>query len=242
MTVALDVTALGTILSIWAHPDDETYLSGATMAAAAAAGQRVVCVSMTAGERGTPDPERWPPPRLAARRRLEHDAAMAVLGVTEHEVFDLGDGCLADRDADGIPLVARLIDEVRPDTILTFGPDGMTFHPDHVAVSRWVTAAWAERGCGSRLLQAAMTVDHHARFADLYEELGVFMADERPEPVDSPAFHLVPVGADLDRKLTALAAMASQTAAFIAMVGEEPYGEVVAEECFVEAGGRSRPG
>src|SRR3546814_10600343 len=40
--VETQVAALGTILSIWAHPDDEPYLAGATMAAARALGQRVV--------------------------------------------------------------------------------------------------------------------------------------------------------------------------------------------------------
>ena len=47
---------LGTILGIWAHPDDEAYLSGGLMALASAAGSRVVCVTATRGELGTPDP------------------------------------------------------------------------------------------------------------------------------------------------------------------------------------------
>ena len=65
----LTPASLGTILSIWAHPDDETYLAGGLMAAAADAGQRVVCVSATAGEQGTSDPRTWPPERLGAARR-----------------------------------------------------------------------------------------------------------------------------------------------------------------------------
>src|SRR3546814_13199435 len=81
--VETQVAALGTILSIWAHPDDETYLAGATMAAARALGQRVVCASATAGEHGTDDPLGWPPERLGAVRRWEAAAAMAVLGVHE---------------------------------------------------------------------------------------------------------------------------------------------------------------
>ena len=70
-----------TMLSIWAHPDDETFLAAGIMAAAVDRGDRVVCVSATAGERGTPDPEAWPPARLGALRRREAAAAMAVLGV-----------------------------------------------------------------------------------------------------------------------------------------------------------------
>ena len=242
MTGRLGTGELGTILSLWAHPDDETYLAGATMAAAAEAGQRVVCVSLTAGERGTPDPDRWPPARLAPRRRFEHDAAMTILGVTEHAVLDLGDGCLSELGAEGSRVVGGLIDDVQPDTILTFGPDGMTFHPDHMAVSTWVTGAWIERGRAARLLHAGVSEDHHARFLARYEEWGVFMADERPAPVEDPAVLLRAEGADLDRKVTALAAMASQTAAAIAQLGEDLFAEMIAEECFVEAGGRSLPG
>ena len=80
------IAELGTILSIWAHPDDETYLAGGVMAAARDNGQRVVCVSLTAGELGTSEPERWPPDRLGRLRRWEAAAAMAVLGVDDHRL------------------------------------------------------------------------------------------------------------------------------------------------------------
>ena len=59
------VTDLGTILGVWAHPDDEAYLSGGLMAMARDAGARVVCVTATRGELGTPDPRTWPPDQLA---------------------------------------------------------------------------------------------------------------------------------------------------------------------------------
>ena len=52
---------LGTVLSVWAHPDDETYLCGGLMADAVRRGNRVVCVTATRGELGSPDEERWPP-------------------------------------------------------------------------------------------------------------------------------------------------------------------------------------
>ena len=146
--------ALGTILSVWAHPDDETYLAAGIMAAARDAGQRVACVSATAGENGTDDPETWPPDRLGRVRRWETAAAMAVLGVREHQVSGLPDGGLDDHEEEGLVWVGRLLDDVQPDTILTFGPDGMTYHPDHIAVHRWVTPRGATVvvvvGCSTR--------------------------------------------------------------------------------------------
>jgi hypothetical protein len=63
-----DIRELGTIMSIWAHPDDEAYLCGGIMAQATAAGSRVVCVTATRGELGVTDPAQWPPEQLAAIR------------------------------------------------------------------------------------------------------------------------------------------------------------------------------
>lgn len=232
------VTDLGTILSIWAHPDDETYLAGGVMAAAAANGQRVVCVSLTAGERGTADPEHWPPDRLGHVRRLEAAVAMAVLGVPEHHVFGLPDGDLPRREEDGRKLVAQLLDAVRPDTILTFGPDGATFHPDHLAVHRWVGDAWRARSTPARLLHATSTTDHLGRFGGLYHELGVYMDERRPTgvPSDRLAVRLRLAGDALDRKIAALRAMATQTAALVDAVGIDVYAALICEEAFVDAG------
>ena len=229
--------ALGTILSVWAHPDDETYLAAGVMAAARDAGQRVVCATATAGEQGTDDPGTWPPSRLGPVRRWEAAAAMAVLGVAEHHVLGLPDGGLADLDDLGVDLVGRLIDEVRPDTILTFGADGITFHPDHVAVHRWVTTAWDQCGRDARLLYATESTHHLDRFRDLYERWGVYMTHERPVgvPEHELTVHLELAGPALDRKLTALRAMATQTGDAVALMGEALYAEQAATECFVDA-------
>jgi LmbE family N-acetylglucosaminyl deacetylase len=231
------VTTLGTILSVWAHPDDETYLSAGIMSAARDLGQRVVCASATAGELGTADPDTWPPSRLGQVRRWEASAAMAVLGVGEHHILGLPDGRLPDHHDDGVAWAGRLIDDVAPDTILTFGPDGITFHSDHIAVHRWVTEAWHERGCPGRLLYASTTDEHLRRFGELYERWNVYMTDQRPLGirVADLALHVRLDGAFLDRKLTALRAMATQTSEMVALLGETTYGQQVAEETFVDA-------
>ena len=235
---SLDVDRLGTVLSVWAHPDDETYLAGGLMAACAAAGQRVVCVSATAGEHGTPDPVAWPPERLARLRRWESAAAMAVLGVDDHRVLGFGDGTLATIDPSvGISAIKELIDEIHPDTILTFGPDGMTFHPDHIAIGAWTTSAWESAGRAGRLLYAVTTHAHQAAFGAIYEEWGIYMTDERPlgHAAAELAVHHVLHGERLDQKLAALAAMASQTANVIATLDPAVWRDANCEECFVDA-------
>jgi LmbE family N-acetylglucosaminyl deacetylase len=233
---------LGTILSVWAHPDDETYLAGGVMAAAADRGQRVVCVSMTAGEHGTSDPRTWPPARLGRVRRLEAAAAMAVLGVEEHCVVGLPDGALAEHDEAGRRVVGDLLDRIDPDTVLTFGAEGMTFHPDHLAVHRWVTEAWERRGRRQRLLHATPTVEYLARFGRHYEAAGAYMTDERPTgvPESTLAVHLRLDGETLDRKVAALRAMWTQTAPLLGCLKPAVYEALVAEEWFVDAAG-SRP-
>ncbi len=147
----LRTTDLGTILGVWAHPDDEAYLSAGLMARAREWGQRVVVVTATRGERGTSDPLRWPPRRLARVRQAELGASLAALGVSEHRFLDYVDGTLAAQDnVVGVRRIAAIMAEVVPDTIVTFGPDGLTGHSDHRRISTWTMLARmlsARRGC-----------------------------------------------------------------------------------------------
>jgi LmbE family N-acetylglucosaminyl deacetylase len=230
------VAALGTILSVWAHPDDETYLAGGIMAAATENGQRVVCVSATAGELGTPDPQTWPPERMGRLRRWEAAGSMAILGVSDHRFLDLPDGGLAALDPSGpVARIASLLEEVRPDTVLTFAPHGTTFHPDHQAVSAWTTQAWREAGSPGRLLHQALSEEDLARWGPMFEQWNVYMTDERPEavPASRLALDVRLDGAVLDQKVAALCAMYSQTGPSLAMIGEDVFRQITATETYV---------
>lgn len=236
--MSLDVADLGTVLSIWAHPDDETYLAGGLMAMARDLGLPVVCVSATAGEHGTDDPETWPPERLGRLRRDEAAAAMGILGVEDHRWLEWPDGGLADLDAEAaISRIGNLLDGVAPDTVLTFGADGMTFHPDHVTMHELVTQAWRRGDRSSRLLYATSEQEHRRRFAERLEEWGVYMTDERPQPFAAHelAVHLVLDDDAMDRKLAALRAMPSQTAPAMALLSPSDYRELNRVESFVAA-------
>src|SRR3954465_5623052 len=157
---------LGTVLSVWAHPDDETYLCGGLMADAVRQGNRVVCVTATRGELGSPDEERWPPGApLAAVRPEELMAALAELGVTEHIWLDYPDGGCLDADFDeAVRRLRAIVEDVNPDTVLTFGPDGLTGHDDHITVGRW--AVEAARGSGASVHVAVNTEDWLAEFEE----------------------------------------------------------------------------
>src|SRR6478609_2030889 len=57
----LEPIDLGTLLGVWAHPDDEAYMTAGLMSMARSAGHRVVVATATKGEAGTDDPRAWPP-------------------------------------------------------------------------------------------------------------------------------------------------------------------------------------
>lgn len=226
------------ILGVWAHPDDETFLSAAVMAAAVAEGAVVACVTATRGEQGSTDPDRWPAgPVLAAVRSAEMAAALGALGVTDHEWLDYPDGGCADVDpAQAVERVAAAIQRADPEVVLTFGPDGMTGHPDHRAVSGWVSAALARTGGRARLLHAIHTTEWMAAYRSIVDELDVFMGFEPPTvPVSAADVYLAAEGSLLDVKLAALYAQTSQTAVLLEHLGDDLARQVLAEEAFVEA-------
>jgi LmbE family N-acetylglucosaminyl deacetylase len=229
------VAQLGDLLTIWAHPDDETYLAGGLMAAAITAGARVTCVVATNGERGGPPDQQA---ELSWRREDELLDALSALGVRDLVLLRQPDGGCSALDPSGpVATIAGLIDDHAPDTVVTFGPDGLTGHGDHRAVSAWVSAALTRRGTTRpRLLQAAITPTMASHGADIHARFTIY---EPGLPVTHTqadlAVHLNLNGGLLDTKIQALRAHASQTSVLEAAVGPDTYREWVATECFVDA-------
>ncbi len=228
------IAGLGRIVTVWAHPDDESYLVGGVMAIARWLGQPVTCITATHGDFAETEHAR----RLAGQtRRAELDTALDLLGVDDRVLLDLGDGrCQAADHRRVIDTLAAVIADRKPDTVITFGPDGWTGHADHRAVSCWTTAAAALAAPGARLLFATATPAIHAEEGDINDRFSVFdpglplLHDEQRLAValrlDEPW---------LDRKLAALRAHASQTAPLIDAIGVDRYRRYVSTECFVDA-------
>jgi LmbE family N-acetylglucosaminyl deacetylase len=165
-----------TILGIWAHPDDEVFVSGGLMADAVQRGERVACIHMTRGEAGLSFRRPCPPEILARIRENELEAALARLGVEAPRFFGYPDGYLADVHSE--EAIARINDalvEMEPDVIVTFGPDGFTGHPDHQALSAWVTAALSMWNMpGARLYHASVSGDWLDSFVPALNEFNFF--------------------------------------------------------------------
>lgn len=229
-------TALGTVLGVWAHPDDEAYLMAGTALRALQNGCVVACLTATAGEAGvSADEGRWPRRELSAIRRAELSASLAAIGVADHACLDLPDGGLSTVDQTrAVDRVAAVVDRIQPDTVLTFGSDGITGHPDHVTVGGWaLTAARSVLGDRCRVLAATKTPEWLARFASLNEGI---LADPPPcTPPERLALHVELSEAEVDAKLRALLAQPSQTSGLIDAMGEDTYRTWLAEESWVES-------
>ena len=222
------------LLGVWAHPDDETYLSAALMRRVVAAGGHVTVVSATRGERGGDAAVAGP--RLAARREHELLAAMAELGVTDVRVLGHPDGSCAARDPEhAADEVTAILRDVRPDVVVTFGPDGITGHPDHVAVGWWTTLAVRRLAESPQLLYATMVRDFVDRHRRRYPELPLTVEGD-PVAVDatSLALRIVPSPDERRRKRAALTAHRSQTEPLISLVGHDRLHDWWIDETFRE--------
>ena len=229
----------GTILGVWGHPDDEAYLSAGLMARAVDAGCRVVCVTATRGEAGFPADDRRSVAERKALRERELANCMAVLGVREHHYLGFPDGgCGGVPDDEAVAAIAALIDEVQPDTVLTFGPDGGTGHQDHIAACRWTTMAFDRAAtAGSRLLYSTKTQQWDDRFLAGVDRSTIMMLDELEAETVDPNELAIWYSCDeakLARKVAALRAQVSQVEPLIELVGLEFFRELVREEFYRE--------
>ncbi len=138
-----------TLMTVHAHPDDETIGTGGTMARAVREGRRVVLITCTRGEMGeivvpdldTPDNHR----RLGELRAVELERAMGALGVTEWDNLGYRDSdmmgragnqdprCFWQADIDeAIGRATWMVRRYRPDVMTTYNDFGGYGHPDHI--------------------------------------------------------------------------------------------------------------
>ncbi len=132
------------LLAVLAHPDDEAYRPGGTLALLARRGVRVHLLTATRGQAGScGDPPLCAPDELPAVRERELRCACAVLGIEPPRLLDYEDGHLSQADPEEIiAQILGIVDEVRPQVMLTFGPDGLSSHPDHIAIGQCAAEAF----------------------------------------------------------------------------------------------------
>ncbi len=228
------------LLAVHAHPDDESITMGGTLAKYAAGGAAITLVTATLGEEGEvigPELQGLTSAyadQLGGYRYTELRAACAALGIIDHRLLGgLGtfrdSGMAGDRSAGhprafircrlggpdherAVRSLIEVIEEVRPDVLLTYDADGGYGHPDHCAVHEVALAAAAGRVprvlAAVRTLSAAETALAALPVPAGYrravpEDLG-YLADESEIELS------VEVGGFATARRTALAAHATQ--------------------------------
>ena len=141
------------ILSLFAHPDDETMLSGGTLAYLAKAGHEVVYVCATRGEGGERgEPPFCEPEQLGEFRANELTCAIAALGGGKLIYLDYIDPFIgpedtlfaySDDEEEVIQKILLILSEEKPDVVITHGSSGEYGHPAHLLTHRAALAAYA---------------------------------------------------------------------------------------------------
>jgi LmbE family N-acetylglucosaminyl deacetylase len=124
------------LLAVFAHPDDESLASGGLLAWCAARGARVSLLCLSRGEAGSTNPaDTRDPAGLGERRAAELRDAAAALGLAEVAVLHHPDGMLPWLEPGTLARdIEAAIVAAPPDVVVTFGEDGLYWHPDHIAV------------------------------------------------------------------------------------------------------------
>ncbi len=256
------------MLAIFAHPDDESFPTGGALARYAREGVAVSLVCATRGEAGEiSDPALATPQTLGRVREEELRRACTVLGVTHLRFLDYLDGTLPEVDrheAEGKVVLA--IRELRPQVVLTWGPEGGYGHPDHIAVHDWATAAFETAGDPGafpeqfleglepwtplKLYNLAMPRERFQRIGEIAKQFAQITAwDNRdwstfgvPEARITTCVNVAPY---VDTKLKAIGSHQTQFSPNhpYAVLPRDLVGEFFREECYVLAESRlSAPG
>ncbi|WP_188905256.1 PIG-L deacetylase family protein [Deinococcus aerophilus] len=213
------------LLLIVPHPDDEVYGASGTLMTLLEGGEACGLVTLTRGEAGRTLGLAEGPEELARMRAAELAACLEVIGLSTHpgsvhEQHDFPDKYLKDVPFEQVVDTAyHAMRRHRPQTVLTFPPNGSNGHPDHVTTHRAVKAAWDRLPAQER------------------PRLWYYASDTPPENEALRAEWLAPnlrhdVTAHITRKLQAIACHRSQALSTVDFIRKFP--ERVTSETFYE--------
>ena len=223
------------MLCVFAHPDDECYGPGGTIAQCALEGGEVFITMFTAGEAGTIGISKTLSPEvLAQRRRREFAASCDALGVTGHRILGAPDRGVSTVDpAWAIGEIVADMRRHRPQVVVTFHHLGVSGHPDHIAVAEFLNRAFAGVEDGPRAYFEWGIPRHRAQ---LYQRANLV-------PIESEDIAaMVPVpDAAMERKLAAIRAHETQYDFFLSLQEKLDYREVSSPEHFALRRSRATP-
>ncbi|HEY0451172.1 N-acetyl-1-D-myo-inositol-2-amino-2-deoxy-alpha-D-glucopyranoside deacetylase [Actinophytocola sp.] len=268
----MTLSAAPRLLLVHAHPDDESLWTGGTIARYAAAGVQVTLVTCTLGEEGEIIPESLRElaadcaDQLGGYRIGELRSACAALGVSDHRWLG-GPGRWRDSGMAGVAAnahprafaggdldeqaaaLAAVLDDVRPQVVVSYGPDGGYGHPDHIRAHDITMAACAKADDVARVFHAVTSqqatengIEALAQAPDLPYRLPA--PGELPVTDDSRITTTVSIADVVSVKLRALRAHSTQVSVWQSAEGATCYAlsngiaqPIPAAEFYVLAGG-----
>lgn len=192
----------GGLAAVLAHPDDESFGCAGAFAVAHDAGVTTRLLVVTRGEAGSADGTAGP--AVGDVREAELVCAARAIGLDEVSLLDgYPDGGVADQPFETlVSEIAAWLADRRPAAVITFGPHGVTGHPDHVVVgnaTRWAVERLADAGIAPNAVYVVSPIfDPSGNRYDL-------------SPEEQAATHRIPITEVAQRKLDALACHASQS-------------------------------
>ena len=226
-----------TLMAVHAHPDDEASGTGGVLATYSAEGIRTVVVTCTNGEFGDapggvkPGQDGHVTDAVAGLRLSELRQSAKILGVSHLELLGYHDSGMPEWDyktrpdafcnvpfAEVTGRIAALIEQYRPQVVVTYNDKGLYQHPDHVYASQTAQAAVAQTGIPAKLYLTAMRGSDWQKMRDALREAGVDMpamtlTDEQRRQAAAEEARItttVDIRPALARKRDALFAHASQ--------------------------------
>jgi N-acetylglucosamine malate deacetylase 2 len=184
------------LLAVFAHPDDESFRPGGTLALLARHGAHIQILTATRGEAGScGNPPLCSLAKLPSVREAELRCACNALGIQPPRLLDYRDGELDKANPEGLAAqILEVVKEVRPQVMLTFGVDGLSGHPDHIAIGLAAAEAFRRAEDVAALYTVAVP-------SSLAERLGMKQIHAVP---DEAIALTVDVSAAWDAKMSAI--------------------------------------
>ena len=253
-----------TLMAVHAHPDDEASSTGGVLARYSSEGVRTVIVTCTNGEFGDtpggvkPGDDGHDEDQVAQIRLAELRESAKHLGVTDLELLGYHDSGMLEWDYKdrpdafcNVPLatvsarIGGLIEEYRPQVVVTYDENGGYQHPDHVHAARAATAAVADTGIPAKLYLTAMRISDWAKLWTALRDAGVDVPDSRDFPeearrqmeaAEARITTTVDIRPVLSRKRAALLSHASQiNDSWFSKIPPEVAEQVFGQESFIRA-------
>jgi LmbE family N-acetylglucosaminyl deacetylase len=246
-----------TVMAVHAHPDDEVISTGGILARYAEEGIRTVLVTCTNGEQGDgaggvkPGESGHDPAVVAQQRLAELRESVEILGIQHVELLGYQDSGMEGWETNHDPAafwntpveeaatrLAALMEQYRPQVVVTYDENGNYGHPDHIQAHRIAVAATESTGIPDKLYYTAIPRERALEMFRRFKEMGMAPDDfDPPENFGTPESEItafVDVAPYVKRKVRALEAHASQgDSIFFLRMPEEAQHAALSTETFI---------